>query len=70
MGQTSAGKRTHGYESRNKNLPNILLHNSNTFNKSFLCKAITAYSHTPVEIKNSNNIKSLVKKFQSQMEDS
>ena len=68
MGQTSAGKKTYGYETRNKNLPNILPHDSNTFNKCFLCKAIGAYSHTSVEIKNSNNIKSMVKKVKSQME--
>ena len=38
------GKKTHCYNTRYKNLPNIKKHTSTEFNKSFLCKGITCYS--------------------------
>ena len=45
------GKKTHCYNTRYKNLPNIKKHISIEFNKSFLCKGITYYNQLNVEIK-------------------
>ena len=39
------GKKTHRYETRNKNTPNIQTHQEPSYNNSFLCKAITEYNN-------------------------
>ena len=57
------GKKTHHYNTRYKNLPNIKRHTSNEFNKSFLCKGITYYSQLNGEIKNAKNKDDFVRKY-------
>ena len=47
------GKKTHRYETRNKNTPNIQTHHEPSFNNSFLCKAITEYNKLLISIKTS-----------------
>ena len=46
------GKKTHRYETRNKNTPNIQTHQEPSYN-SFLCKAITEYNKLSVSIRTS-----------------
>ena len=57
------GRKTHCYETRNKNTPNIQTHQEATFNKSFLCKAITEYNKLLISIKTSGTIKSFTSKL-------
>ena len=45
------GKKTHRYETRNKNMPNIQVHQEPMYNNSFLCKAITEYNKLSISIK-------------------
>ena len=47
------GRKTHRYETRNKNMPNIQTHQEALFNNSFLCKAITEYNKLLISIKTS-----------------
>ena len=41
------GKKAHRYPTRNKHVPNVQWHYSELYNKSFLCKSITAYNDLP-----------------------
>ena len=38
------GRKTHPYNTRNKDLPNIKRHKSDNYNKSFLCRSLHNYS--------------------------
>ena len=38
------GKKTHSYNTRNKDLPNIKWHKSDNYNKSFPCRSLHNYS--------------------------
>ena len=51
------GKKTHHYESRNKNTPNIQAHQEPSYNNSFLCKAITEYNKLSISIRTSETIR-------------
>ena len=42
--QQNGGIKTHKYETRHKNLPNIQKHTTPLFNQSFLCKSISLFS--------------------------
>ena len=52
------GQKTHRYDTRNKNTPNIQVHQDATFNNSFLCKSITRYSSLPTFIRAKKTLKS------------
>lgn len=51
------------YNTRNKNLPHIMQHKTNLYNKSFLAKAILKFSHLPEEIKNAKSLNSFKKRL-------
>ena len=57
------GKKTHCYNTRYKNLPNIKKHTSTEFNKSFLCKGITCYSQLNGEVKKATNKNDFIRKY-------
>ena len=38
------GRKNHPYNTRNKDLPNIKKHKSNSYNRSFLCKSLHNFS--------------------------
>ena len=61
------GKKLHGYNTRNKNLPNVQKHQSPYFNKSFLNKSIISYQRLPSELKQSNSLKSFTTKAKSRL---
>ena len=52
------GQKTHRYKTRNKNMPNIQLHQQATFNNSFLCKSISSYSILPATVRSKQTLKS------------
>ena len=51
------GKKTHRYETRNKNTPNIQIHQEPLYNNSFLCKAVTEYNKLSISIRTSETIR-------------
>ena len=61
------GKKVHGYNTRNKNLPNIQKHQSHYYNKSFLNKSIISYQCLPLELKNSSSIKCFITKVKEML---
>ena len=63
----SLGKKTHHYNTRQKNLPNIKKHKSDLYNKSFLCKCILNYNELKSAIKNSLNIYELTNKYKTEL---
>ena len=42
------GKKTHGYNTRYKSIPNIQKHTSTVFNQSFIIKSIAQYQKLPI----------------------
>ena len=50
------GRKTHGYETRNKNIPNTQRHTSARFNTSFMHHGITEYSRLTLDLKSIMNI--------------
>ena len=50
------GMKTHGYETRNKNILNTQRHTSAHFNTSFMCRGITEYSSLTLDLKSIMNI--------------
>ena len=63
IGSISGGLKTHRYGTRLKSLPNVLLHRSPRFNRSFLCKAITSFTKVPSDIQNLKSEKLFIKKI-------
>ena len=51
------GKKNHSYITRNKELPNIKKHKSDSYNKSFLCKSLHNFSTLKKEIQMSKSKK-------------
>ena len=49
-------KKTHGYNTRHKKIPNLPSANSTKYRKSFLCKAISSYSSLPSVLTQLNNL--------------
>ena len=50
------GKKTHGYETRNKHIPNTQKHSSTRFNISFMRRGIAEYSKLTLDLKTITNI--------------
>ena len=50
------GKKTHGYETRNKHIPNTQKHATTRFNISFMHHGITEYSNLTLDLKSITNI--------------
>ena len=50
------GRKTHGYGTRNKNIPNTQRHTSSHFNTSFMRHGITEYSNLTLDLKSIMNI--------------
>ena len=57
------GRKTHGYETRNKNIPNIQKHTTTCFNTSFMHHRITEYSNLTMDLKLINKVSLLSKKL-------
>ena len=62
----SIGKKTHQYNTRQKNLPNIKRHKSDLYNKSFLCKCILNYNELN-SAKKSLNIYKFTNKYKTEL---
>ena len=56
-------RKTHRYETRGKNIPNIQAHSNTQFNQSFLCKCLSLYHKLPMVIKQSPSLKNFTKKL-------
>ena len=59
-------QKTHRYPTRNKNIPNVQHHHTQTFNRSFMCHSLMEYSKLPIYIKNEKSpkrFKILLKKY-------
>ena len=59
------GKKTHGYETRNKHIPNTQKHATTHFNISFMCRGITEYSNLTLDLKSIMNIPMLSTKLKN-----
>ena len=49
-------QKTHGYDTRQKKIPNLAPANSTKYRKSFLYKTISSYSSLPSELTQTNNL--------------
>ena len=67
ISEARGGKKTHRYNTRNKNMPNIQKHNTTTFNNSYLCRSINSYSELPAKLKRRKNIKSFSKALRTHL---
>ena len=56
------GKKQHHYPVRNKAMPNVQ-HDTNLFNKSFMCKSITSFNALHIDEKRATSMKSLVNRL-------
>ena len=45
------GKKQHGYNTQNKNTPNVQAHTTTQFNQSYLCRSIVEYNKLPQTMK-------------------
>ena len=61
------GKKNHHYDTRNKNLPNIRKHKSNSYNKIFLCKSLHNFSMLKKEIQMSKTKKEFVDHYKKHL---
>ena len=61
------GKKAHRYPTRNKHVPNVQWHYSELYNKSFLCKSITAYNILPQKLKNVVNTTTFIRELKCHM---
>ena len=59
------GKKTHGYETRNKHIPNTQKHATTHFNISFMHHGITEYSNLTLDLKSITNIPMLNTKLKN-----
>ena len=59
--------RRHRYETRNKQIPNIINHKSITTNKSFMCKDIGIFINLPYMLKRQPSYKTFAKKLMQHM---
>ena len=59
------GKKTHGYETRNKHIPNTQKHSTTHFNISFMHRGITKYSKLTLDLKSIMNILMLSTKLKT-----
>ena len=59
------GRKTHPYETHNKNLPSVQQHTGTSFNKSFMCKGITEYNRLPLTVWNTSKVKLLVSRLKT-----
>ena len=58
----SVWEKRHKYNTRQNNLPNILLHTSLAFNNSFMCKTISKLMSLSGEVKKSNSLSNFTTK--------
>ena len=61
------GKKAHRYPMRNKHVPNVPWHYSEQYNKSFLCKSVTAYNNLPQKLKNVVNTTTFIRELKQYM---
>ena len=59
------GKKTHGYETRNKHIPNTQKHSTTRFNISFMHRGIAEYSKLTLDLKSIMNILMLSTKLKT-----
>ena len=55
--------KTHGYETRNANIPNIPVHSSSLYNRSFLVESTMEWLFLKSSIKNCNSIKQMANEY-------
>ena len=61
------GWKTHGYDTRNKCIPNTQKHTTTCFNISFMRRGITEYSNLTFDLKSITNITMLTTKLKNIM---
>ena len=61
------GKKNHPYNTRNKDLPNIKKHKSDSYNKSFLCKSLYNFSTLKKNLRLSKSKKEFVSSYKKQL---
>ena len=57
------GRKQHRYSTHNKHIPNIQLHHSERYKKSFLCQSISEFNNLPMELKQIVNINNFLMKI-------
>ena len=62
-----SGWKTHGYDTRNKRIPNTQKHTTTRFNISFMRRGITEYSNLTFDLKSITNITTLTTKLKNIM---
>ena len=62
-----SGWKTHGYDTRNKRIPNTQKHTTTHFNISFMRRGITEYSNLTFDLKSITNISTLTTKLKNFM---
>ena len=55
------------FPTRNKHVPNVQQHYSELYNKSFLCKSITAYNDLPQKLKDVVNTTTFIRELKRHM---
>ena len=61
------GRKAHRYPTQNKHVLNVQRHYSELYNKSFLCKSITAYNDLPQKLKNVVNTTTFIRELKQHM---
>ena len=61
------GRKVHRYPTQNKHVPNVQCHYSELYNKSFLCKSITAYNVLPQKLKKEVNTTIFIRELKCHM---
>ena len=62
-----SGWKTHGYDTRNKRIPNTQKHTTTRFNISFMHRGITEYNNLTFDLKSITNIATLTTKLKNIM---
>ena len=61
------GRKVHRYPMQNKHVPNVQRHYSELYNKSFICKSITAYNVLPQKLKKEVNTTTFIQELKCHM---
>ena len=61
----NSDKKTHQYNTRYKNVPNISMHKGNAYNKSFLCKSLSNFNTLNHQLKNAKDKISFVNTYKN-----
>ena len=63
----NSSKKTHRYQTRFKQLPNIKKHTGTDYNNSFLCKTLTYYNELDLPLRRTKNIHEFSQKYKTHL---